>query len=358
MTSFRGSSRTFAGRTAVLRGKEEIAIETYADISPLPADCVRVKVMSVGICGSDLSYFFKGEIAGITFDFPNISSMRFAGVMGHEASGVVIEVGSSVSQLSLGDRVALEPGVPCGDCRECLGGKYNLCPSVLFLGSFISNHSGALTESIIHPARWCHPIPASLSFDSAALVEPLAVAVHSLNRGGVTMGDKLLIVGAGAVGLLVLAAARLKGIFDITIVDINEYRLNFAREKFGASKTYQLPQQSGDIPADHTVVIECTGVGSSVDVAFTHTRRGGTVVLVGTGHLVADMRWVQLRELNVLGVFRYRNVFPTAIQAAQNIPNLDELVSHRFALENVSDAFFAAKSDPHALKVVIHPNMF
>eukprot|EP00299_Pterocystis_sp_00344_P017838 c8936_g1_i1.p1 GENE.c8936_g1_i1~~c8936_g1_i1.p1 ORF type:complete len:252 (-),score=41.39 c8936_g1_i1:12-767(-) len=249
----------------------------------------------------------------------------------------------------------MEPGVPCMSCRDCTGGRYNLCANLRFLGSFLSNQSGALCEYITHPSNWCYRLPENISFDQAALVEPLAVAIQAVKRGRVTLGDKVLITGAGPVGILSLVAAKANGASHVSLVDINPERLGFAKQTFGANNTFLLPQDSDAIPNDYTVTIECSGVNSSLQLGINHTRRGGRLVLVGTGTLQAELRYAQLRELDIMGVFRYCGTFGDALELVSRVEALKQLVTHHFELKDVNAAFHAAKYDPNTIKVLIHP---
>eukprot|EP00301_Raphidiophrys_heterophryoidea_P011691 c17868_g1_i1.p1 GENE.c17868_g1_i1~~c17868_g1_i1.p1 ORF type:complete len:359 (-),score=85.77 c17868_g1_i1:76-1152(-) len=349
------AEQKFGGKVAVLSGVKQIEIKT----SPLPtpaSDEVLIQVASVGICGSDMSYYFKGQIGGRTIPFPDVLETRFAGVMGHEAAGVVAGVGSGVAGLQVGDRVALEPGYPCGHCTQCRTGRYNLCPSVKFLGSFLSDYSGALCEYMCHPASMCFKLPSHVSLDEGALMEPLAVGLQAAKRGRVTMSDKVLISGAGPVGLLSLVSCLSLGAREIHITDISPKRLELAAS-LGAHRTFLLPDKQHELHNDYTVCIECSGVGSAVEACITHAGRAGRVVLVGMGDMNVPLRQVQLKELDVMGVFRYCNVYPDALQVvASGKFNLKQMITHRFSLEQTNEAFTAARDDPTAVKVVIQPN--
>lgn len=217
------------------------------DLTPLASDEVRVAIRSTTICGSDVHYythFCNGSI-----------QVREPLCLGHEAAGEVVAVGPGVPQadpdLRAGDTVALECGVPCGRCDYCRGGRYNICPALRFRssGSRVPHYQGTLQEVVDHPARWVHRLPPELGFETGALLEPLAVAVHAARRAGskaaVPPRRACLIFGAGAIGLLCAVAMRAEGCRDVAMVDIDRGRLDFALENGFASVVYAVPLRKG-----------------------------------------------------------------------------------------------------------------
>src|SRR5881227_1171601 len=175
-------------QVSVLRGVGQVAVEERSVPEPA-ADEVLVEVGSVGVCGSDVHYFEHGRIGPYVVDSPL--------VLGHEAGGVVAAVGAEVTSLQVGQRVSIEPGVPCRACRQCLAGRYNLCPDVRFFAT--PPYDGALQEYVVVPAAFAHPIPDSISDDAAALLEPLSVGVWACRRGQVSAGSRVLVNGAGPI---------------------------------------------------------------------------------------------------------------------------------------------------------------
>jgi L-iditol 2-dehydrogenase len=204
-------------RAAVLTRPGQIAMETRAEPTPGPHE-VRVRVASVGICGSDVHYYQHGRIGRYVVERPL--------VLGHECSGVIDQVGPGVAEERIGQRVVIEPGVPCRRCRWCKTGRYNLCPFVEFLAT--PPIDGALTDLVVAPDDFTHPIPDHVSLADAALLEPTAVAVHAIRRGAVTAGSTVAIFGAGPVGLLVLQVARAFGARSISVIDPEPSRLDAA----------------------------------------------------------------------------------------------------------------------------------
>ncbi|XP_058638067.1 sorbitol dehydrogenase-like isoform X2 [Onychostoma macrolepis] len=270
-------------------------------------------------------------------------------VLGHEASGRVVKVGSAVTHLKEGDRVAVEPGVPREVDEFFKSGHYNLSPSVFFCSS--PPDDGTLCRYYKHNANFCYKLPDNLTFEEGALIEPLSVGIHACRRAGVTLGSSVFVCGAGPIGLVSLLAAKAMGASQVIISDLSSDRLAKAKE-IGAD--FLLPVKKEDEPKEMAkkvegmlgcmpeISIECTGVQSSIQTAIYATRSGGAVVPVGFG---ADMTTVPLlnaalREVDIRGVFRYRNTWPVAISMlASKKVNIKPLVTHRFPLEQAVQAF-------------------
>lgn len=279
-------------------------------------------------------------------------------ILGHEGSGVIRMVGEGVEGLEEGDRVAIEPGVPCSKCRLCKIGRYNLCPQVKFMAT--PPIDGCLSYFIAHPASFCFKLPPTISFDEAALFEPLSVGIHACNRGGVTLGHRVLITGAGPIGLVCMLVAKACGAGQVIMHDIDNDRLQVAKE-LGADLTYVTqiagdPKTTGDgIEAD--VSIDATGVESAIKTCIYGTKRGGCVVLVGMGRPEVSMPVLDasIREVDVKGVFRYANTYNTALElVASGRVNLKRLVTHRFKMLDSEEAFATARDRTvKSIKIVI-----
>ena len=315
--------------------------------APMPkigADDVLIKVRSVGICGSDLHYYREGAIGDFKVEFPFI--------LGHEAAGIVEEVGENVTSLKKGDRVCMEPGVPCMKCEECLSGHYNLCKDVRFWAT--PPYDGVLSEYVAHPAAFTFKIPDNMSFTEGALVEPLAIGLHACNMGGVKLGQTVAILGAGCIGLVTLLAAKAYGATQIIVGDVLEKRLNKARELGAvaintaeedfAAKVMEL---TGGRGAD--VCIDCAGFSATVDSCLSSAKPAGTVIIVGLGQDRVDgfnTGIMSTKELTVKSIFRYRNLFPTAINAiADGRIDVGTIVSHRFSFDDTINAFATCHKD-------------
>lgn len=279
-------------------------------------------------------------------------------ILGHEGSGVVRLVGENVEGFDEGDRVALEPGVPCSHCPSCKDGRYNLCPCVKFAAT--PPVDGSLAYFTVHPASYCYKLPPTVSFDEAALFEPLSVGIHACRRGKITLGHKVLITGAGPIGLVCMLVAKASGASTVVIHDIDSDRLQVAKE-LGADQVHLTHMEADpkivveDVNAD--VCIDATGVESAVRTCIYGARRGGVVVLVGMGKPDISVPILEacIREVDLRGVFRYCNTYPTALQlVASGRVNVKRLVTHRFKMHDAEDAFKAAKDrSTKSIKVII-----
>ena len=283
-------------------------------------------------------------------------------VLGHESAGVVVEVGEGVEELRPGDRVALEPGIPCGHCRWCLSGKYNLCPNVNFMACPPWEHA-ALSRYITHPAAFCFKLPENVSTLEGALVEPLAVGLHAAGRAGAGLGQTAVILGSGCIGLMTLLACKAMGVSRVVMADLFDNRLEMAA-KFGADLTVNTGKKemqqavmefTDGLGAD--LVFETAGNPKTTEMTPGLVMRGGRIVLVGNIHekVHYDFFALNSKEVDVLSVFRYRNIYPMAINAiAAGSINVAPIATNLFSFEQVAKAFDVAKNQKQtALKVVV-----
>jgi len=323
-----------------------IDIEEVAVPDPGPNQ-VLIEVAAVGICGSDVHYYEHGRIADFVVTEPL--------VLGHEASGTIRAVGAGVPEDRVGQRVALEPQETCGRCKECLSGRYNLCPYVEFFAT--PPIHGAFAQYVVLSAHRAHPVPDSVSDDAAALIEPLSVAVWAARKAAIEPGDRVLVTGAGPVGLLCADVARARGGW-VTVSDTNPNRLAVATQR-GAAAVVDVtagPLSEQIEPVD--VIIECSGAAPAVREAFTVAAPAARIVLVGMGAATMELPVanIQIKELQLTGTFRYANCYPAAIAlAASGAVDLDGLVTARFGLAEVADALQAARRDPATLKPMVYP---
>jgi len=238
-------------------------------------------------------------------------------VIGHEASGTVHEVGTSVTSLKVGDRVAIEPGFPCRRCKTCKAGRYNFCAMMTFAAAPPSSH-GTLTKFFKIPEDFCYKIPEVMGLDEGVLVEPLAVSVHITRLANIKVGQSVVVFGAGTIGLLCAAVSKVMGAAKVISVDVNESRLEFA-EKFASTGTY-LPStgQSAEETAEAIkdkytleegadVVLEATGAEPCIQAGIHVLRLGGSFVQAGLGKSIIQFPIVALseKELHMKGSFRY-----------------------------------------------------
>lgn len=324
---------------------------------PMPAakeNEVLVKVDAVGICGSDIHYYQHGRIGDFVVqgDF----------ILGHECAGEVVEVGSAVKNLVIGDRVALEPGKTCGKCEFCKSGRYNLCPDVEFFAT--PPYHGVFTNYVAHPEDMCFKLPDNVTNVEGALVEPLAVGLHATNVGEVKLGDTVVIFGTGCIGLVTLLASKARGASNVIVVDVLENRLKTAT-RLGA--THVINARETDVVkrvAELTdgkgaqVVIDTAGAEITVKQTVDVVKRGGTIVLVGmTPKNEVSFNFMKLmgKEGQVKTIFRYKNLYPVAINAiASGAINVKDIVSHEFDFENTKEAFdFVVNNANDVVKVVI-----
>ncbi len=308
----------------------------------------------MGVCGSDLHFYHEGHIGDKVVERPY--------VLGHEAAGEVVEVGADVKAYKVGDRVCLEPGIPCRKCAWDKRGEYNLCPHGVYQSG--PHTDGFFQEYTAIPADYVFPLPDNLDWIDGALIEPFVVGLHATWRANVQPGASVAILGAGPIGLMTLAAAQAHGATTTIVADVIEKRLSLARE-LGAThalnarevKTVDEVQRlTGGIGAD--VVFETAGAIPTQQQSVWAARRGGTVVLVGMpGESVIPLDTMRVirAELSVKGSFRYANHFPKAIDlSASGRFNLRPIATHTFPLEQIGEAFETSltKKDV-AIKVVV-----
>ncbi|KAF5307423.1 hypothetical protein FQR65_LT06937 [Abscondita terminalis] len=344
--------------TAVLYGINDLRLEQR----PIPEpkdDEVLLKMEVVGICGSDVHYLVHGRIGPFVVEKPM--------VIGHEASGTVVKVGKCVKHLKPGDRVAIEPGVGCRKCCYCREGRYNLCPDMGFCAT--PPYDGNLARYYVHAADFCFKLPDHVSLEEGALLEPLSVGVHACKRGNVGIGDVVLVLGAGPIGLVTLLTAKAFGASKVIIMDLVQSRLDTAKI-LGADHTVlvdsKMPEQDvikkivDTVGCQPSKSIDCVGFESTVRVAVQATRSGGMVVFVGLGqpNVNFPISDLLLREVDVRGVFRYVNDYPTALElVATGKVNVKPLITHNFKMEDTLAAFHTSKTgEGNAIKVLIHAN--
>lgn len=287
-------------------------------------------------------------------------------ILGHESAGQVIAVHPSVKDLKPGDRVAIEPNIPCHACEPCLTGRYNGCPNVAFLST--PPVPGLLRRYVNHPAVWCHKLPDNLTYEDGAMLEPLSVALAGVQRAGLRLGDAVLVCGAGPIGLVTAMCCRAAGCEPLVITDIDEGRLKFATSIVPGVKTLKVEiGQSAEKFAERVVdlmegvepgvAMECTGVESSIAGAIQSVKFGGTVFVIGVGKNEIKMPFMRCstREIDLKFQYRYCNTWPRAIRLLKSgLIDLKKLITHRYSLDDAIEAFKTA-GDPKtgAIKVQI-----
>lgn len=324
------------------------------DIPEIKENEVLVKIEYVGICGSDSHYLESGAIGDFVVegDF----------ILGHECAGEVVKLGSKVTDLEVGDKVALEPGITCGECEFCKTGKYNLCPDVEFLAT--PPYHGCLVNYLAFPANMCFKLPSNITSKEGALVEPLAVGMHAAEQGKVTLGDSVIILGAGCIGLVTLLACKAYGATDITVVDVMQKRLDFATA-LGASRVINASEEDPVKVMDKITngrgldfVIETAGSKVTIKQTSYLVKSGGTIVLVGMApEDIVDYNFAKImaKEATITSVFRYRNIYKKAIDAiSKGIIDVSGIVTHEFDFEDTAKAFeYVSKNKNDVVKAVI-----
>ncbi|MGE3289326.1 MAG: NAD(P)-dependent alcohol dehydrogenase [Pseudonocardia sp.] len=332
-------------RAAVLTAPGEIGIVERDAPVPGPGE-VLVRIGSVGVCGSDTHYFDHGRIGRFVVEQPL--------VLGHEAGGVVEAVGPGVAPSRVGERVSIEPGIPDGTCRWCRTGRYNLCPAMRFLAT--PPVDGAFAELLAVPDGFAHAVPDTVSDDAAALLEPLSVGLWACRKGEVGAGSRVLVTGAGPIGLVAVQCALAAGAAEVVVSEPDPARREVAAG-FGATGVTPSDLDGPD-GVEPDVLLECSGHPAAAVAGLRALVRGGRAVLVGMGadELALPLPVVQERELEITGTFRYANTWPTAIALVANGRiDLDRLVTGTYPLERAADALVAGRRDPTTIKAVVRP---
>lgn len=321
-----------------------------------------------GICGTDVHFWKHNQIGDTSF--------KEDCVIGHESAGDVLAVGSEVKGIKPGDRVAIEPQMPCLDCHYCFLGAMNLCQSVRFLGVGTEEGCdhlltpGAMQRYTVHDYRFVHKMPDLMTYAQGALVEPLSVAYHGLERSGVELGKGACICGAGPIGLSTLLLAKAKGATPLVITDLDEKKLEFAKSMVPEVKTYKVdPTKSirenaaevrkifGSTEYEMPVsVLECTGILVSINTAAYIVRRHGVLMIIGVGKPEIDnfpfMR-LSFAEIDVRFINRYVDSWPAVINLLANkVIDADKMITHTFPLEEANKALEAC-ADPLVFTVKV-----
>lgn len=324
------------------------------DIGPQEA---LVEIEYCGVCGSDVHFFVDGCIGARKVTYPL--------VLGHEAAGRVIAIGKGVRNVAVGQKVVVEPGIPCGHCEFCRQGRYNLCPDLTFLSC--PPWDGLLTRYVSVPSSMLFPLPEGMTTLQGALMEPLAVGVYAARRGGVCSPKTVVILGAGCIGLCTLLACRQSGASRIIVCDLFENRLERALS-LGADATVNASECDSterilELTAGQgtDVVLETAGNRQTASQTTRIVRTGGVIVMVGNiiGDVAFNFRNIAPKEADVRTIWRYRNVFPVCIDMVRSggIPaeKLGSIVDGVFEFEETQKAFLAAMTDKqNMVKAVVH----
>jgi len=341
-------------KALVLKETNRITIEDFQSGETLGPDDVRIAIRNVGICGSDVHYYLHGSIGDFVVREPM--------VLGHEASGVILEVGSAVQHLKAGDRVCMEPGIPSLGSASTLSGNYNLDPAVKFWAT--PPYHGCMRESVVHPAAFTFKLPDEVSLEEGALVEPLAIGVYSANTAGIQPGDVAVVFGAGTIGIVTALAALASGCSKVVLADVKEKKLDIVRKNFSENIVCVNPatQSLEDAvfalaPEGADIVFEATGSAAVIGSFIRYLRPNGRAVMIGMPSAPApyDVVAAQVKEIKMMHIFRYRNMYPRTIKLiASGTLQVKPLITHQFAFQDALKAFdFAAGMPDDAIKIMV-----
>ena len=340
-------------RGVIIHAPKDLRIEEIADVALGPTD-VRVRIRMGGICGSDLHYFNHGGTGFIRLKEPM--------ALGHEVAGIVSEVGSQVSHLAIGSRVAVNPSRHCGHCQYCEEGLHNHCLDMRFMGSAMRfpHVQGAFRESLVVDAAQAIPVAESVSMEEASMAEPLAVCLHAVSRAGSLVGKRVLVIGCGPIGNLVIVAARNAGADEIIATDVQAFALDLAR-KCGADRTLHVgeaPESLKDYVAANgrlDVVFEASGNSAALKAAIELLRPRGLVVQVGLGaEMALPTNIVVTREIEIRGTFRFTSEFALAVDLMnRGRVNVKPLITAQIPFVEARSAFEIAGDRARSAKVLL-----
>lgn len=339
-------------RASVLLAAEKIELQERPVPAPAP-DEVLVQVTAVGVCGSDVHFFKDGRLGDWVAEEPL--------VLGHEAGGTIVAVGSEVNPARVGERVSIEPQHPSTTSRETLRGAYNLDPGMRFYAiprtGGIPGTDGAFQEYVTIQSHFAYAVSDAVSDDAAGLMEPLSVAVATARKAGFTAGSRVLIAGGGAIGVVTAQVAAAHGASEIIVSDVSAERRDRVRS-FGATRVIDpIAEDVAELGLEVDAFVDACGVASAVASGFRAVRPGGSVVLVGMGpaEIPLPIAVIQSHELLVTGLFRYANTWPTAIGLVESGKvDLDRMVTGHYGLGQVAEAL-GSTSLPGVLKSVVVP---
>ena len=339
-------------KALILKETRRLAIADIDIEESVGPDDVRIKIHTVGICGSDVHYYQDGRIGPFVVKKPM--------VLGHEASGTIIEAGRKVTNLKAGDRVCMEPGIPDLKSEATLLGMYNLDPAVRFWAT--PPIHGCLRETVVHPAMFTFKLPDNVSYGEGALVEPLSVGLQAAKKAAIQAGDVAVVTGCGTIGLVTAMAALASGCSKVIITDVVQPKLDIASH-FGMTAVNITKQDLSTVVNNLTdgwgvdVVFEASGNESAVLRAFEPLRPGGRVVFIGmpVKPVPVDIVAAQAKEARMETTFRYAHIYPRALGLmASGKIDVKPLITDRYKFEDSIKAFeYAANPRPTSVKVVI-----
>lgn len=331
-----------------IHGARDLRVETVAPAELAPHE-VEMRLGAGGICGSDLHYFQHGRVGAFVVREPLIP--------GHEVSGVVERIGSAVTRVRPGDKVAVNPSHACGHCDYCRGGRFNLCRNMRFLGSasVFPHVQGMFRERFVMGEQQLTPITENIGLGEIACAEPLSIGLHAAHRAGELLGKTVLVTGGGTIGCMCVLAVRLAGAAEVIVCDIADRSLAIAKQ-VGADRVIRSDQTA---PADLTDIadigIEAAGSPAALATCLQATRKGGRIVQVGTlpaEGVMFPANSVMARELDYVGVFRAAHAFDWAVQALRTRRvDVRPLISAQLPIADAVRAFELALDRSRSTKV-------
>ena len=338
-------------RGVIIHAPKDIRIEDIAS-APLKAREVRVRIEAGGICGSDLHYYHHGGFGTV--------HLRQPMALGHEIAGTVEEVGSEVTGVERGTRVAVNPSQPCNECRYCRAGQHNHCVDMRFMGSAMRypHVQGGFRQSVTIDESQAVPVEPNMTMAEAAMAEPLAVCLHAAGQAGALMGAQVLVTGCGPIGSLAIVAARFAGAADIVATDVSDYPLRYA-QKVGASRTINVAQDpTGLAPyardkGTFDVLFEASGNEAALRGALDAVRPRGVIVQLGLGgEMTLPVNAIVTKELQFRGTFRFDDEFRLAVNLMGNgLIDVKPLLTETLPFERALEAFDLASDRSRAMKV-------
>ncbi len=338
---------TNSNLACTLHGALDLRLTPHEPRALGPHD-VRLRLGAGGICGSDLHYYQHGRVGAFVIREPLVP--------GHEASGVVEAIGSAVTRVKLGDRVAIDPSHPCGQCDYCRGGRLNLCRKMFFLGSasIFPHAQGLFAEAFVMPERQLTPITeAHVSLGEIACAEPLSIGLHAVQRAGSVFGKRVLVTGGGTIGCMCVIAARLGGAAEVVVADIAARPLEMART-VGADAVVRSDIDAAALADRFDIALEAAGAAAALATCLAAVQRGGRIVQVGTlpAELPFPANSVMARELDYVGAFRANGEFDLAVQAIRSRRvDVRPLISAQLPLSRAQEAFELALDRSRSTKV-------
>jgi len=341
-------------KALVLEEKKKICLRDYPVSESTGPDDVKIAIKACGICGSDIHYYTEGRIGDFVVNAPMI--------LGHEASGTVIEAGANVKNLKAGDRVCMEPGVPDFKSAETLKGMYNLDPAVRFWAT--PPIHGCLRETVVHPASLTFKLPDNVSFHEGALVEPAAIGMWAAKKARIAPGDTALVIGGGTIGIVTALAAESSGCSKVYIADVKRGKLDFINQYY-SNKLETIDLNKTDIAGfiaekgikGVDLVFEASGSAKAYESMCNHLVPGGRIVLIGmpSGSVPLDVVAMQSKELSIETIFRYVNIYPLVISMiASGKLDVKPLITKTYPFADAVAAFDYASALPEKdVKIMI-----